>query len=91
MNQPTIDHPTDRHNFAIVHLPQVSLAFSYDTCIAYRDRGPWVVRHNGWGPTTGKHMNHLDNGDKTDRVPSDQFEDQVRDLLTTRLPTGEYV
>jgi hypothetical protein len=33
-----------------------------------------VVRENSWGPTTGKHLNAIDRGNKKGRVSSDQFE-----------------
>lgn len=91
MNLPSIVHPTDRPNFAIVHLPNVTLAFSYETCIAFRAQLDWMVRENDWSATTGKHLNYLDAGNKADRLPSEEFESQLRDQLMTRLPTGEYV
>ena len=60
MTMPTIDHPTNRANFAIVEVNGTSYAFSYKTLIAFRSAGPWRARVNVWGPTTGKHLNALD-------------------------------
>ena len=49
--------------------------FSYQTPVAYQIR--WVktvVRRNDWGPTTGKHLNWIDDGNKKARVSSEDFE-----------------
>lgn len=49
--------------------------FSYDTLIAFRGpSGKRFVRENDWGPTTGKHLNAIDAGDKKARLKSDAFE-----------------
>lgn len=49
--------------------------FSYKTLVAFRhpDTG-LVVRENSWGPTTGKHLNAIDGGDKKARKPAAEFE-----------------
>ena len=73
MNLPTISHPTDRANFCVVTIGDLSLAFSYQTVIGYRCRGGWTLCENEWGPTTGKHLNHLD-PDRTNRVHRGDFE-----------------
>lgn len=76
-----IEHPTDKANFSIVSTDRFRVAFSYETPIAYSSyevtSSPgwtWVVRENDWGPTTGKHLNELDGGNKSRRLPSDEFE-----------------
>ena len=39
--------------------------YSYHTPIAFRSPGgPRVVHVNDWGPTTGRHLNDIDGGDK---------------------------
>lgn len=49
--------------------------FSYKTPVAFRKgSGPRVVRENSWGPTTGKHLNAIDGGDKKSRVSGEEFE-----------------
>ena len=64
-------------NFTCVDLGDLSVWFSYETPIAFEVYGqPRVVRENIWGPTTGKHLNAIDGGDKeakARRVSSDEF------------------
>lgn len=82
MIAPTVEHPTGQDNFYIVwsgvdrNGDSRSFAFSYRTVIGFNEhegRG-WTVRDNEWGPTTGKHLNHLDGGDKSTRVDGVTFE-----------------
>lgn len=48
--------------------------FSYKTLVAFKTpAGPRVVRKNEWGPTTGKHLNAIDDGNKKSRVDADEF------------------
>lgn len=67
----TIEHPTNRPNFTIVYLgADFRIAFSYQTAVGvYRTGKGWLVAESQWGPTTGKHLNYLDGGDKSARVP----------------------
>ena len=46
--------------------------FSYDTLIAFTCPTGLVIRENEWGPTTGKHLNAIDE-DKKKRVTGDEF------------------
>lgn len=69
-----IAHPTGLTNFSVVHIDGLDLYFSYETCIAFHGDGKLVIRENDWGPTTGKHLNYVENGHKGDRVPGDAFE-----------------
>lgn len=47
----------------------VTYFFSYKTLVAFQAGfRPPVVRKNEWGPTTGKHLNWIDGGDKRSRV-----------------------
>ena len=57
--------------------------FSYRTPIAFRAAWgePIIVRANQWGPTTGKHINAIDDGDKSNRIDGAKFEV----LLSTTL------
>ena len=49
--------------------------FSYQTLVAFKPiDGPKIVRQNDWGPTTGKHLNWIDGGDKASRVSGAEFE-----------------
>jgi len=49
--------------------------YSYRTLVAFR-RAPvgLVVLQNYWGPTTGKHLNWIDDGHKAARLTTAQFE-----------------
>lgn len=80
----SVEHPTDRPNFYIVSTPVARIGFSYTTAVAvypYLDevKEPtpnglvwkgyrWWVSRNLWGPTTGKHLNYFDGGEKGERV-----------------------
>ncbi len=77
----SIEHPTDKVNFTIVHLSERSVAFSYNTIIGVTAKNSyaWILRENEWGPTTGKHLNFL-NEDKRTRLPSDQFEELLKEI-----------
>lgn len=56
-----------------VEVAGITVWYSYTTPIAFRANGDTVVRENDWGPTTGKHLNWIDD-DKSIRVPSAEFE-----------------
>lgn len=77
---PSVDHPTERPNFYIVHLGDGrSVAFSYQTPIGFHTVGEgWTVRENDWSNTTGRHLNYLDDGNKADRLQGDAFELALR-------------
>lgn len=70
----------------VIEIGQFTVWFSYQTPVAFQcPDHPRVVRENQWGPTTGKHLNWIDNGDKKSRVSSERFEqlwaEQVNPLL----------
>lgn len=48
--------------------------YSYQTLVAFYHpiRGR-VVHRNDWGPTTGKHLNAIDGGDRKNRVSAEEF------------------
>ena len=53
----------------------VTVWFSYRTPVAFQvGASEPVVRQNAWGPTTGKHLNAIDGGDKRARVSGEQFQ-----------------
>ncbi len=68
------DHTTDV-NALCFNLGRLTVWFSYKTPIAFQvgGRGP-VVCVNCWGPTTGKHLNAIDGGNKGARLPRREFE-----------------
>lgn len=48
--------------------------FSYKTLVAFETTsGRRVVLQNYWGPTTGKHLNAIDGGRKSERVTQEAF------------------
>ena len=56
--------------------------FSYKTPVAFSVmHGPIRVRRNEWGPTTGKHLNAIDGGDKSSRMPGPDFESHLKRIL----------
>jgi hypothetical protein len=72
---PTIDSGS---NWADIRIGDTVLYFSYRTLIAYRHpRAGRVVSENVWGPTTGKHLNAIDGGDKKSRLDRSAFEAQA--------------
>jgi len=66
-------------------LGDLTLYFSYKTVVGFDDgiQGTFV-RENDWGPTTGKHLNWLDGGDKKGRLPSEAFEQKLKEVLGRR-------
>ena len=78
------NHPTERPNFVIIHLPSCQLAFSYETLIGVAYGGRWYIAKNTWGPTTGKHLNYLDANHVTDRLPQSEIESLAYDVVTGR-------
>ncbi len=76
---PTFDVYCDNttgHNALVFDLGNgLRVWFSYQTPVAFKD-GPFplVVRENDWGPTTGKHLNAIDQ-DKKSRVSGEVFEE----------------
>lgn len=48
--------------------------YSYQTLVAARVRGHGLIVHtNDWGPTTGKHLNWIDGGNRDARVSREAF------------------
>lgn len=79
--------PSVRHirpNFVKVELENATLWFSYQTLIAFSAGGLTVVRRNDWGPTTGKHLNHVDHGLKDLRLDAEAFQARYNQLVNGR-------
>ena len=57
--------------------------FSYKTPVAFQNGwgSTMIVRENDWGPTTGKHLNWIDDGDKGSRISGAEFEAQLGEIL----------
>jgi hypothetical protein len=69
-------------NFARVDLGSLSIWFSYQTAVGFQLEGTTpVVRENVWGPTTGRHLNEIDGGNKSGRISGADFEQRLRSIL----------
>lgn len=72
-------------NALVFDLGGARVWFSYQTPVAFqRAGGPIIVRENAWGPTTGKHLNAIDGGDRQarkDRLGGEAFELALSNLL----------
>lgn len=60
-------------NYATVYVGSLRLEFSYQTVIAFSGPDDQAVSVNAWGPTTGKHLNRIDGGNKEMRLERDEF------------------
>ena len=64
-----------------IDIGSVRLFFSYDTVVAFNDNGRNIVCENVWGTTTGKHLNWIDGGNKKGRLASEEFDQQLNEML----------
>lgn len=76
INLPTIESYAGEHAQRL-DIGNLTVWFSYKTVIAFKVLGgARVVRENDWGPTTGKHLNAIDGGNRKGRVSGAEFEAQ---------------
>lgn len=61
----------------------IFLWLSYETVVAFYDGYDLVVCENIWGPTTGKHLNSIDGGNKKDRLSYEEFNKRLNLLEQT--------
>ena len=65
-----------------VDIGSLTLWFSYKTVVAFQIDGRLKrVSKNAWGPTTGKHLNWIDGGDKSSRLSRETFEHELEMAL----------
>lgn len=82
----------DDPNARVVTVGPLTLWFSYETLVAFQAAGrPRVVRENVWGPTTGKHLNAIDGGDRSSRFCAEEFTRLWFALATPLLTTDSRV
>ena len=55
--------------------------FSYETPVAFENKGVLKVAQNVWSKTTGKHLNKIDGGDKETRLTREEFEKELAKFL----------
>lgn len=60
---------------------KLTLWYSYDTVIAFSDGSRTFVSQNVWSTTTGKHLNWIDGGDKSKRIPYEEFKAKLESYL----------
>jgi hypothetical protein len=65
-----------------VDVGPLTLYFSYRTLVAVRHPNGLTVRQNDWRATTGKHLNWIDGGDKKSRLPCEDFQREVAQIMT---------
>lgn len=62
-------------NFTEMNMGPIRVWISYETPVGFQaPDGRLVVRKNEWGPTTGRHLNHIDGGAKKSRVDKNTFD-----------------
>lgn len=67
-------------------LPGITLWYSYKKIVAYGDNEDGlVVCENDWRPTTGKHLNWIDGGDKKGRKVVEVFDIMLKAALERHL------
>ncbi len=75
------DHTTGV-NALCFNLGRLTVWFSYKTPVAFQVRGREpIVCINYWGPTTGKHLNAIDNGDTKRRMMMEGFNKALNEAL----------
>ena len=63
----------------------LTLWFSYQTVIAFQERGKAMrVCENAWSNTTGKHISAIDGGNKKARIPRDAFMQELNAIMTRK-------
>lgn len=78
---PEISHPNNQPNFTRVKVHDLTLWYSYETCVAFHTPADGLhVRENEWGPTTGKHLTLIDGGN-VDRVDAATFQQRLHEAL----------
>ena len=65
-----------KQNYNIVSVGNLTLWFSYQTCIAIHTGYKLIISKNVWSKTTGKHLNQVD-PDKTKRLDYEEFKKQL--------------
>jgi hypothetical protein len=75
---------SQNNNLTRVYLGNLVLWFSYETVVAFHVPGQRrVVSENIWSNTTGRHLNEIDGSSKSTRVPHDEFERKLGQVMAT--------
>lgn len=74
---------TESPTATIVYLDGLTLLFSYQTIVAFREAvGEWVVSENIWSRTTGKHIMAETGVPPANRIPHEKFRAALDAVLT---------
>lgn len=73
------ENENSANNFNSVTIGDITLYFSYETCVAFKTRHQFYICENIWGTTTGKHLNWI-NKDKSIRLPRKEFLDRLSQI-----------
>lgn len=73
------------HSLAFKDVDGNNFFFSYETLVAFTHKDKFYVSENRWGPTTGKHLNWIDNGNKSLRLARDKFVQAYEDCFNKKL------
>ena len=79
------DYASDNYgvNTKLLITTKMNIWYSHDTIVAYKDDvDGLVVRQNDWGPTTGKHLNWIDNKNHKGRLPHQEFIAKLEQAMT---------
>jgi len=80
-------YSSDNYGYHTIRITigDIDLYFSYDTVVAFNTPATGLkVRQNDWSTTTGKHLNWIDNGNKRERLSSDEFVCLLTETLNKR-------
>ncbi len=78
------------NNAKVIKINGMSFYFSYETLVAVNTGSELKVLQNYWGPTTGKHLNAIDGGDKEakdKRLDKDAFDAFVKQINVVAVVT----
>lgn len=65
-----------------VTVGSLTFYFSYQTVVAFRSPATGlVVIRNYWSTTTGKHLNAIDNGNKSERLEQGEFDTKLAEVM----------
>lgn len=74
------DSASAKNNAKMIKLNGMTFYFSYETLVAVHTGKELKIVQNQWGPTTGKHLNCIDGGDKANRMEKQQFDEFVETI-----------
>lgn len=74
-------------HFHQVQLGRATVWFSYNTPIGCATPTHTYTRENHWGTTTGRHLSHIDNGNKAARLSDAAFNRVLEQVIASGVVT----